>query len=341
MRRSPGCRPSATRASSRSTASASTRAKPCAARTPSRPTLDECQRSTRRCLLARAGSHARRRRHPSARVPRRAPCGVPSIALGNFTWDWIYAAYPEELGRAPRAARPDPRSVRACGARLRLPLGGGFDAFSAGGAGAVHRPAVGACRRRSARAVRPAGGPARWCWRRSAGTGCATSTWVRSRALQPLHGRGDRERAGGTPRRRSSRCRRGQPATGASPTAGVGAVRRRARHLRRRVPLRRPRAGGGRRRNEAGLRDHRGVHRERHGAALHLTRTVRGVRRHGARDAALPALRVHLERGSVRGRMGARARRRARAARSARAAACGRRRGRGARMRRGAARVSP
>jgi hypothetical protein len=55
--------------------------------------------------------------------------GVRSIALGNFTWDWIYAAYASDLAAYPGLL------VRLRGAyahaerALRLPLGGGFDAF--------------------------------------------------------------------------------------------------------------------------------------------------------------------------------------------------------------------
>src|SRR4051794_40297370 len=31
-----------------------------------------------------------------------AAAGLPSIAVGNFTWDWIYAGYEETAIRAPR-----------------------------------------------------------------------------------------------------------------------------------------------------------------------------------------------------------------------------------------------
>ena len=54
---------------------------------------------------------------------------VPSIALGNFTWDWIYAAYPDALA-AHSTLLERIRSAYAHAARAwRLPLGGGFDAF--------------------------------------------------------------------------------------------------------------------------------------------------------------------------------------------------------------------
>jgi L-arabinokinase len=53
-----------------------------------------------------------------------AAARVPSIAISNFTWDWIYEAYPDgamlELGRDIRRAYLSATSV------LRLPMAGGF-----------------------------------------------------------------------------------------------------------------------------------------------------------------------------------------------------------------------
>lgn len=58
-----------------------------------------------------------------------AGAGVPSVALGNFTWDWIYDGYREHL--SPEAALV-PR-IRDAYSRarlaLRLPMAGGFDMF--------------------------------------------------------------------------------------------------------------------------------------------------------------------------------------------------------------------
>jgi L-arabinokinase len=55
---------------------------------------------------------------------------IPSIALGNFTWDWIYAAYPEALAAHP-ALLGRIRGAYAHAQRAwRLPLGGGFDGFT-------------------------------------------------------------------------------------------------------------------------------------------------------------------------------------------------------------------
>ena len=53
--------------------------------------------------------------------------GLPSVALGNFTWDWIYAAYREAIGAAP-GLLPAIRRAYACATHtLRLPLWGGFE----------------------------------------------------------------------------------------------------------------------------------------------------------------------------------------------------------------------
>jgi UDP:flavonoid glycosyltransferase YjiC (YdhE family) len=51
--------------------------------------------------------------------------GIPSVALGNFTWDWIYAAYPgtDDLVRRIAAAYAEADLA------LRLPMWGGFTAF--------------------------------------------------------------------------------------------------------------------------------------------------------------------------------------------------------------------
>jgi L-arabinokinase len=51
--------------------------------------------------------------------------GLPSIAIGNFTWDWIYEGYPEE---SPSRLCADIRELYGAATRaLRLPMSGGFD----------------------------------------------------------------------------------------------------------------------------------------------------------------------------------------------------------------------
>jgi UDP:flavonoid glycosyltransferase YjiC (YdhE family) len=51
---------------------------------------------------------------------------VPSAALGNFTWDWIYAAYPRFERLAPGVLEIISRSYTAASLALRLPFHGGF-----------------------------------------------------------------------------------------------------------------------------------------------------------------------------------------------------------------------
>ncbi len=56
--------------------------------------------------------------------------GVPSIAIGNFTWDWIYAGYSQFERMAPgviaRIAAAYARATRV----LRLPIHGGFETMA-------------------------------------------------------------------------------------------------------------------------------------------------------------------------------------------------------------------
>ena len=52
--------------------------------------------------------------------------GVPSVALGNFTWDWIYAAYDAFARAAPQAIPAIERAYARAARALRLPLHGGF-----------------------------------------------------------------------------------------------------------------------------------------------------------------------------------------------------------------------
>jgi UDP:flavonoid glycosyltransferase YjiC (YdhE family) len=58
-----------------------------------------------------------------------ALAGVPSVALGNFTWDWIYAGYPAVAAIAPDAIGVVRRAYAKATHTLRLPLHGGFDAM--------------------------------------------------------------------------------------------------------------------------------------------------------------------------------------------------------------------
>ena len=54
---------------------------------------------------------------------------APSIALANFTWDWIYEWYVEPLRAAPTLLEDIRRSYRRATHALELPLSGGFEVF--------------------------------------------------------------------------------------------------------------------------------------------------------------------------------------------------------------------
>jgi UDP:flavonoid glycosyltransferase YjiC (YdhE family) len=60
-----------------------------------------------------------------------ARAGVKSLALGNFTWDWIYGIYPAFEALAPDVV-PTIRAAYATASRaLRLPFHGGFEPMAA------------------------------------------------------------------------------------------------------------------------------------------------------------------------------------------------------------------
>jgi hypothetical protein len=56
--------------------------------------------------------------------------GLPSIALSNFTWDWIYEAYPELLRDAPDVVPTIRRAYAHVTHALRLPMWGGFEGWA-------------------------------------------------------------------------------------------------------------------------------------------------------------------------------------------------------------------
>jgi hypothetical protein len=55
-----------------------------------------------------------------------ARAGLPAIALGNFSWDWAYAAYEGASDLADAVAD----AYRSTALALRLPMCGGFEAFA-------------------------------------------------------------------------------------------------------------------------------------------------------------------------------------------------------------------
>ena len=53
--------------------------------------------------------------------------GLPSVVLSNFTWDWIYQGFREELQNAPDLIATIQRAYAGASEAWRLPLHGGFE----------------------------------------------------------------------------------------------------------------------------------------------------------------------------------------------------------------------
>ena len=62
---------------------------------------------------------------PPLGIAAAARADIPAIALGNFTWEWIYADYPDSDGVVQQIAT----AYRSAALALRLPMHGGFAAF--------------------------------------------------------------------------------------------------------------------------------------------------------------------------------------------------------------------
>jgi hypothetical protein len=58
-----------------------------------------------------------------------ARAGIPSVALGNFTWDWIYEGYRDRLAPGSRLIEEIRAAYAHAFLALRLPMHGGFDMF--------------------------------------------------------------------------------------------------------------------------------------------------------------------------------------------------------------------
>lgn len=60
-----------------------------------------------------------------------AKAGIPSIAVANFTWDWIYSIYPAVDSLSPEAIPAMRAAYASAMLALRLPLHGGFETMRA------------------------------------------------------------------------------------------------------------------------------------------------------------------------------------------------------------------
>ncbi len=58
-----------------------------------------------------------------------ARAGLPSVAIGNFTWDWIYAGYAQYLSPSSGLLERLRAAYAHASLALRLPMAGGFDMF--------------------------------------------------------------------------------------------------------------------------------------------------------------------------------------------------------------------
>ncbi len=58
-----------------------------------------------------------------------AEAGIPAVALANFTWDWIYEAYPDALAAAPDLLPAIREAYGRIDEAWRLPMHGGFATF--------------------------------------------------------------------------------------------------------------------------------------------------------------------------------------------------------------------
>jgi len=56
-----------------------------------------------------------------------ARAALPSVATGNFTWDWIYGGYADAIAGAPDLLPAIRRAYRQASLTLRLPMWGGFE----------------------------------------------------------------------------------------------------------------------------------------------------------------------------------------------------------------------
>ena len=135
----------------------------------------------RGAAVARAAGHPGRRRHSSACVPFSAPRGRAVHRAWQLHLGLDLCRLSGSAGRAPHAAATDSQRLRARGARMAAPARRRLRRIQTRGAGAVHRPAIGPCRRRTFASGSACQRRASWCWPRSADMGCGTSTWARSR----------------------------------------------------------------------------------------------------------------------------------------------------------------
>ena len=235
-------------------------------------------RGDRGGVSARQRSASDRRRHSSARRRSGSAAGIPSVLIGNFTWDWIYEGYRDDA--APELARDIRRLYRDATVALRLPMAGGF-----AGLESITRdiPFIARRSRRTQDEVRAALGLAAARKRQTSGPDVVRG----ARHCRPRHF--------GSGRQKDYTI-----ATTDLPAAddAAGPAIRAVAHLRRagvrqRTSLRGSRARRRCRRDQAGLRHHQRSDCQRRRAALHLARPLRRIRRARQRNAEVSTGEVY------------------------------------------------
>ena len=81
-------------------------------------------------VLRRAGASLVLADAPALACTAAARAGIPSVVIGNFTWDWIYAAYADELRSAPDLVPTVQGAYALAEEAWRMPMHGGFEAFT-------------------------------------------------------------------------------------------------------------------------------------------------------------------------------------------------------------------
>ena len=101
-----------------------------------RRTIEEAARFTAALDVAAEAEAAFLRRRGATMVVGDIPplafraahlAGLPAVAMGNFTWDWIYDAYREESASWPDLVPGIRRAYSHASLALRLPMWGGFE----------------------------------------------------------------------------------------------------------------------------------------------------------------------------------------------------------------------
>ena len=215
---------------------------------------------------------------------RRGPRVCAAIALGNFSWDWIYAHLAAAAARRfAEAAEWARAAYRSAALLLRLPFAGELSAFPQieDIPLVARRPRLekAEARRRLGLDERPA------VLLSFGGIGFPGLSLAAFGAL------------GGLP---AAARRSGAPAAAEAPPSDVRVLDTAALDAAG-VALPGSRRRRRRRRHEAGLRHRQRLHRSTHPSRVHRARRLPGVPDHGLRDAEVPAGRARLERRAARG----------------------------------------